>query len=155
MSPRVGASVPGRPEPSAAFRHSEPGLNGARGFPRGRGADVRAWWRCVVSARRVAGSAALPGSQPHPPGFKLSLLLRGCCGEGHPCAEPGAARPCWASLSTSSGLGEWLLESGGKAFLSSSGAWGGVRGHRAWGGVELGWAASEVSRRMERLSFVL
>ncbi|XP_074173765.1 TOX high mobility group box family member 2 isoform X3 [Rhinolophus sinicus] len=38
---------PGRLEPSAAFRHSEPGLNGARGFPPGPGAYARARWRCL------------------------------------------------------------------------------------------------------------
>lgn len=64
VRPRVCASVGVRLEPSAAFRHSEPGLNSARGSPGGRDVDARAPRRCVVSARRVAGSMTLWGSVP-------------------------------------------------------------------------------------------
>ena len=92
MRPRDCASVRGRPEPSAAFRHSEPGLNGARGFPRGPGADARAPRHCVVSARRVAGSAALRGRNPTPRAFRQASCCGDAAGRGRPRAEPGAAQ---------------------------------------------------------------
>lgn len=104
-----GCVGPDRLEPRAAFRHSEPGLNGARGFPRVPGADARARWLCLVSARRVVGSAALSGSQPYPPGFSPSSVLCGRCGKGRPRAEHGASGA--GPLSGFSGPGEQLLES--------------------------------------------
>ena len=89
MRPRVGSSVPGRPEPSAAFRHWEPGLNGARGFPRGQGADARDPWRCVVSASPVAGSAPLRGLNPTPQALHQASCYGDAAGRGRPRAEPG------------------------------------------------------------------
>lgn len=66
VRPRVFASIGVRLESSAAFRHSEPGLNSARGSPGGRGADARDPRRCVVSARRVARSLTLWCLYPSP-----------------------------------------------------------------------------------------
>lgn len=77
VRPRVCASVRVRLEPSAAFRHSEPGLSSARGSPGGRGADARALRCCVVSARRVAGAATLWGLSPSPQAVRPDL---GCGG---------------------------------------------------------------------------
>lgn len=85
VRPRVCASVGVRLEPSAAFRHSEPGLKSARGSPGGRDVDARAPRRCVVSARRVTGSMTLWGSVPFPTGCPW---LPGCCRD-----TAGAERP--------------------------------------------------------------
>lgn len=123
-----GCVGPNRLEPRAAFRHSEPGLNGARGFPRIPGADARALWRCLVSARRVVGSAALSGSQPYPTGFSPSSVLWGCCGKGCPRAEHGASGV--GPLSGFSGPGEQLPESPDRE-LTPDREWG--PGHQGLG----------------------
>lgn len=136
----------GRLEQSAAFRHSEPGLNGARGFPRGPGAGARARWRCLVSARRVVGSVTLPGSQPHPiPShwFFTHPLETGMLREGAPQRARGL--PGWASECV---LRPWGAASGvarqNPLLLAPDGTWGpGAPGPgAAWGRW---WATSEVS----------
>lgn len=137
MRPRVGAFVPGPLEPSAASRHSEPGLNGARGFPRGPGADARARWRCLVSARREVGLPAPQGRSPAPPYPTMAFRRAPCCGgpveRGVPA--PNAGPPDRASERFPRALGSSFWSNPGKAHrsLPPGGAWG--WGHRAWGCV--------------------
>lgn len=104
VRPRVCASVRVRLETRAAFRHSEPGLNSARGSPGGRGADARALRCCVVSARRMAGSATLWGLSPSPQAVRPAPGCRGAAG----ILREQSVRPIqglrgWASASASSG----------------------------------------------------
>lgn len=126
---------PGRLEPSAAFRHSEPGLNGARGFPPGPGAYARARWRCLVSACRVVGSVTLPqGLNPTPSHwFFTEPLEMGMLREGAtPRARdlPGWASECvlrpWGAASGVAGLSPLQFAPEGTWDPGASGTGGGV-----------------------------
>lgn len=72
------------------------------GFPAAPGADARALRRCVVSARRVPGSAVLRESLPFLLGFAPSLL--GGDGAGGALGREWPGLLSWASPSASSGL---------------------------------------------------
>lgn len=114
-------------------------MKSARGSPGGRDVDARAPRRCVVSARRVAGSMTHWGSGPFPTGYLPSPWLRGCCRD-----TAGAERPAdrWASGAGPlqvhpQALKEWLPP----GVLCSS-PWSGRRGPRRRGrpGAEVGGA---------------
>lgn len=136
---------PGRLEPSAAFRHSEPGLNGARGFPPGPGAYARARRRCLVSACGVVGSVTLPqGLNPTPSHwFFTEPLEMGMLREG---ASPRARDlPGWASECV---LRPWGAASGdpGLSPLQFAPMGRGIWGHQGLGAVwGPWWVTSEVS----------
>lgn len=142
----VGPGLAG--EPSAAL-HPRSGLNGARGFPRGQGADSRAPWRCVVSASPVAGSAPLRVLTP-PRRLFFKLLAMGMLRGGHPCAEPGGrpAEPRW--LRPSGFPGRRVLKSRSRALRSSLGH--GVGSEPP--DLGQGRAVSEMAQRMGHLSLV-
>lgn len=105
VHPRVCASVGVSLEPSAAFRHSEPGLKSARGSPGGRDADARA-------PRPLRGECASGGCIHDPLGvcplpYRLSAqpltagMLPACCGSRASGGSLGLWG--WASASASSG----------------------------------------------------
>lgn len=144
-----GCVGPDRLEPRAAFRHSEPGLNGARGFPRVPGADARARWLCLVSARRGGWIRGPLGVSTLPHWLFTELRAVRTLREG---ASPRGTRGLrgWAS--------EWVLGPRGAASGVSRqrvdpGQGAGSRGTGALVGVGAGWAAREVSRRMRVIIF--